>query len=58
MDIWSKTRHIVGRDSRNKARTQRKRRNMMTSGGAAAAAAVEKAVQSTELGHDDDGDYE
>ena len=55
-EVWSRTKQIVGKDSRNKARTQRKRRNMMTSGGAAAAAAVEKIVQSTEYGHGDDND--
>jgi len=38
-EVWSRTKHIVGKDSRNKARTQRKRRNLMTAGGAATAAA-------------------
>ena len=57
-EVWSKTKQIVGKDSRNKARTQRRRRNMMSSGGAATAAALEKIVESNELGHGDDNDDE
>lgn len=45
---WAKTREIVGKDTRNKARTQRRRHNLMTNPGSSAAA-IERTMQENDL---------
>lgn len=46
-EVWAKTREIVGKDTRNKVRTQRKRHNLMTNSGSTAAA-IERTMQETD----------
>ena len=47
-EVWAKTREIVGKDTRNKARAQRKRHNLMTNTGSTAAA-IERTMHETDL---------